>query len=159
MKLYLLRHAEAEPTITTDAARELTARGIEQARNVGLYCARRHLQPEVILTSPLRRAEQTAALAGESLEQRVEPQTERFLASGMDPQTALEELRAYQRLNDVMIVGHQPDFGMLAAELIGMADAENLAVGKASLTCIEVERLAPGMGLLRFSLPVRMMVG
>ena len=61
MLLYLLRHAEAVPRNgSDDAARELTEKGIAQAKKVGRFCQSHDILPALILTSPLRRAEQTA---------------------------------------------------------------------------------------------------
>ena len=71
----------------------------------------------------------------------------------MHPADALDELRAYDRLDSLFLVGHQPDLGLLIAALLGLQSDENLAVGKASLTCLEVNQLSPGNGSLRFFLP------
>lgn len=154
MKLYVLRHAEAVDHAPTDAARELTARGLEQARAVGTFCQRHGLTPELVLTSPYRRAVQTAELFAAAFGQT--PQQASFLASGMRDSTALNELRAYKRFDSVVIVGHQPDLGDLIAVLLGLPASENFPVGKASLTCLEVERLAPGGASLRFFLPSKL---
>ncbi len=155
MKIYLLRHADAESARTTDAARELTPLGFDQARAAGRFCVRSGITPALILTSPYRRARQTAEGVGDAL--KVAPQAAAFLASGMEPETGLDELRAYQQLAEVMIVGHQPDLSLLAAALLGMEDAENLAFDKASLMCVEAGRIAKGQGLLRFFVPARLM--
>ncbi len=155
MRLYVLRHAEAADRAPTDAARELTALGIEQAQTVGAFCKRHGVKPNLILTSPFRRAVQTATLAAAAL--GLTPQTAGFLASGMDPENALMELGAYKQFASVMIVGHQPDLGMLVTALLGLPDAESLPVGKASLTCLEVAQLAPGAASLQFFLPVKLM--
>lgn len=155
MKIYLLRHADAEGTRTTDAARGLTELGFDQARAAGRFCVRSGIMPALLLTSPYRRARQTAECVGDAL--RVAPQTAAFLASGMEPETGLDELRAYQQLSEVMIVGHQPDLSLLAAALLGLEDAENLAFGKASVMGLEAGRVAKGGGLLRFFVPARLM--
>ena len=155
MRLYLLRHAEAVDHAASDAARELTARGLEQARTVGTFCLKHALRPDLILTSPYRRAVQTAELAAAALDQSA--QIAPFLASGMTPETALDELRAYQRFASVMLVGHQPDFGRLIATLLGSRNEAALPVGKASLASLEVDRLLPGGASLRFFLPVKLM--
>ena len=156
MRLYLLRHAEAVDRAPSDAARELTSQGLAQARTVGAFCQRHALKPDLILTSPFRRAAQTAELAAAALGQPT--QIAPFLASGMDPATALDELRAYQRFAAVMLVGHQPDLGMLATTLLGLPDDEALPVSKASLICLQVNRLLPGGAQLEFFLPVTLMV-
>lgn len=155
MHLSLLRHAEAVDNAPTDSARELTPHGLEQARRVGAFCQRHGLAPDLILTSPYRRAVQTAELTAAALGQF--PQSAPFLTSGMHPATALRELSAYVRLGGVLVVGHQPDFGDLIALLLGLPDAGNFPVGKASLTSLDVRRFAPGGASLRFMLPVECM--
>ncbi len=155
MLLYLLRHADAEGLRTTDAARELTPEGHRQAGVVAAYCHRMGLQPELILASPYRRTVQTAealkqALGGVTL------QSEPFLASGMDPEAAFEGLKGYGWAGSLMLVGHQPDIGQLAASLLGINDAGGMSVGKATLIGIEADRLAPYGGSLQFFLPVEM---
>ena len=154
MKLYVLRHAEAVDRAATDAARELTPRGLDQARAVGAFCQRHDLAPDLVLTSPYRRAIQTAELFAAAFGQT--PQPAPFLASGMRVATALDELLAYQRFSSLMIVGHQPDLGDLIAALLGLPSSDNFPVGKASLTCLQVERLVPGGAGLRFFLPSRL---
>ena len=156
MHLYLLRHADAESHASSDRERVLTANGHEQARAVGEFCRRQSVRPELILTSPYRRTVQTAEHVTAALSDGA-AQAAAFLASGMEPEAALAELRAHQRLGGVMLVGHQPDLGMLAARLIGLASSENLPVSKASLLCIEVRRLATAGGSLEFLLPAKMM--
>lgn len=156
MRLYLLRHADAAPYAASDRERELTPKGDEQARVVGEFCRRQAIRPELILTSPFRRTVQTAALVAAALGDG-QPREAAFLASGMEPETALVELRAYERLASVMLVGHQPDLGMLAASLLGLKADGNLPVSKASLACIELDHVTPGGGSLAFFLPARMM--
>ncbi len=156
MLLYLLRHADAEGVRTTDAARELSPEGKRQAEKVGAFCQRQGLHPELILASPYRRTVQTAeevarALGGVTL------QNEPFLASGMEPQAAFDGLQAYGWAGSLLLVGHQPDIGQLAATLLGVNDAGGIPVGKATLIGIEADRLAPYGGSLQFLLPVEMM--
>ena len=156
MRLYLLRHADAEDLRITDAARELTAKGKRQAETVGACCQRLNLRPDVLLASPYRRTVQTAeavagALAGVSVK------TDDFLKSGMEPEGAFAGLQAYGWAESVLLVGHQPDIGLLAAALLGINDAGGMSVGKATLIGLEVSRFAPYAGSLEFFLPVGMM--
>ncbi len=156
MRFYLLRHADAEDLRTTDAARELTPEGKRQAETVGACCKRLGLRPDVLLASPYRRTVQTAdavagALGGVSVK------TEDFLRSGMELEEALAGLQAYGWAESVMLVGHQPDVGLLAASLLGINDAGGMSVGKATLIGLEVSRFAPYAGSLEFFLPVGMM--
>ena len=157
MTLYLLRHADAEEVRTSDSARELTPRGVGQARTVGQFCARKQLRPALLLTSPYRRALQTAEIVAEVLQMEGGAQTEGFLASGMDPETAFKELQAFGWAQSLMIVGHQPDLGVLATALLGLTDAGGLPVGKGTLIGLRLERLAPYGASLEFAVPVEMM--
>ena len=157
MQLYLLRHADAVAVSTSDAARELTPKGIEQAGTVGRFCIRKQVRPVLILTSPYRRTVQTAEIVAEALKLAGGPQEEEFLASGMEPETALTELQAFGWAQSLLVVGHQPDLGLLAASLLGLPDASGLPVSKAMLICLRVERLAPYAASLEFAVPVAMM--
>ncbi len=157
MLFYLLRHAEAENDAPSDAARELTPKGLEQARTVAAFCERKGVRPALILTSPYRRTVQTADAVAEALKIEGGPQTEQFLASGMDPESALAGLHAFGWAQSLMVVGHQPDLGELATTLLGLSDAGALPVSKATLICLRVERLAPYAARLEFALPVGMM--
>ena len=123
---------------------------------MGAFCKRRGIKPNLVLTSPFKRAVQTAQLVAAPL--GLMPQTAGFLASGMDPENALMELGTYKQFASVMIVGHQPDLGLLATSLLGLQSDETLPVGKASLICLEVSRLAPGGASLHFFLPIQLMV-
>ena len=156
MRLYLLRHADAADLRTTDAARELTPKGKRQAETVGACCKRLGLRPDVLLASPYRRTVQTAETVAGALE-GVEVKTEDFLKSGMEPEGAFAGLQAYGWAESVMLVGHQPDVGLLTAALLGINDAGGMPVGKATLIGVEVSRFAPYAGNLEFFLPVGMM--
>ena len=156
MRLYLLRHAHAEDLRTTDAARELTPKGKRQAETVGACCQRLGLRPDVLLASPYRRTVQTAETVASALE-GVSVKTEDFLKSGMEPEGAFAGLQAYGYAESVLLVGHQPDLGLLAASLLGLNDAGGMSVGKATLIALEVSRFAPYAGSLEFFLPVGMM--
>jgi len=154
MLLTLLRHAEASPYQPDDFSRCLTEKGISQAGKVGEYLALHHLKPDLILSSPVLRAKETAAIVANKL--GVDFTEAPWLACGMNPETALSELSAYHKLDSVMIVGHEPDFSTLVATLLGLENSLSINVSKASLTAIDLPRLVAGSGVLRFFLPVKL---
>jgi phosphohistidine phosphatase len=80
-----------------------------------------------------------------------------WLASGMSASTGAEELRAYREEPGVMLVGHEPDFGQLAAHLLGLPGSESIRIRKASLTLIELETADAGTARLLFSIPCKLM--
>ena len=155
MTLYLLRHAEAEALAASDYARRLTPKGEDQAERTGKFCRRHDVLPEVILSSPVTRALQTAKIVQKSLSDSGLIEVP-WAACGMDPDTARDELRAYAKLNAVMLVGHQPDLGHLAATLLGCDNAGSLHVRKSLLCAID---LSPDLrhGVLEFFIPAKLM--
>jgi phosphohistidine phosphatase len=109
--IWLLRHGEAEDG-SPDEARRLTPKGEEQARAAGGALKALGVELELCLTSPRVRAEQTARLACEALD--VEVSIDDRLSGG--PIDA-EELAA--GLDEVLLVGHDPDFSMAVHDLTG----------------------------------------
>jgi phosphohistidine phosphatase SixA len=73
----------------------------------------------------------------------------------MDPQNAIHEIATYIKFKSILLVGHEPDFSMLIAALIGLARSPSIQVGKASLISINLPRLQFGSGILQFVLPVK----
>lgn len=109
--IWLLRHGDAEDG-SPDAERRLTEKGEDQARAAGAAVAALGVEIGACLTSPKVRAADTARLACEPL--GVEPRHEPALAGG--PFDA-EQLAA--GLEEVLLVGHDPDFSMAVHALTG----------------------------------------
>ena len=110
--LWLLRHGDAAEG-SPDAERPLTEKGKEQARAAGRALKKLGVQPGACLTSPKMRAVDTARLACEEL--GIEPQHEPKLAGGpFDPEALAAGLG-----DDVLLVGHDPDFSMAIHSLTG----------------------------------------
>jgi phosphohistidine phosphatase len=110
--IWLLRHGEAEQG-SPDAERKLTEKGERQSRAVGAALEKMGVKPDACLASPKVRAADTAKLACEPL--GVEVQLEPRLAGG--PFDA-DELAAGLG-DDVLLVGHDPDFSMAVHGLTG----------------------------------------
>ncbi|MDR3405404.1 MAG: phosphohistidine phosphatase SixA [Chthoniobacter sp.] len=155
MLLYLLRHADADMPAPSDGARPLSEKGIDQAKKVARFCEAHDMQLSLILTSPLRRAHETAKPVAAAL--RAELVIAQWLSSGMHPQAGLEELRAYRAQSSVMLVGHEPDFSQFAAHLLGLPTNTAINIRKASLTLLEIDVFRAGAASLQFSLPCKLM--
>ena len=110
--IWLLRHGEAEDG-SPDAERKLTEKGERQARAAGAALARVDPKIDACLASPKVRAADTAKLACEAL--GVEVQLEPKLAGG--PFDA--EMLAAGIGDNVLLVGHDPDFSMAVHTLTG----------------------------------------
>ena len=110
--LWLLRHGDAADG-SPDAERPLTEKGERQARDSGRALARLGVKIDACLTSPKVRAAETARLACEPL--GIEPQHEPKLAGGPFDAEAL----AAGLGDNVLLVGHDPDFSMAVHALTG----------------------------------------
>ena len=114
MRIYLVRHAEAasgEP----DDLRPLTGAGRETARALGARLAAEGARPDAVLSSPLLRARETAAELARAL--GCEPEPDERLAPGATADDVRDVVGG--RGTAVVVVGHQPDCGEIAAELRG----------------------------------------
>jgi phosphohistidine phosphatase SixA len=118
VRLYLVRHAEAAPG-DPDELRPLTAHGRDQARALGRRLHAENARPETVLTSPLLRARETGDELARALGARSEPDDR------LAPGASLDDLRAAiaGRGEQVVVVGHQPDCGQIAAALTGREPA------------------------------------
>ena len=110
MRLVLVRHAEAAPG-DPDELRPLTPSGRAQARRLGEELAPE--RPDAVLTSPLLRARETADAIARAAGLDAEPVQR--LAPGATPDDVL--LAVAGRGETVVCVCHQPDVGLVAAEL------------------------------------------
>lgn len=131
MRLYLVRHAKAEPG-EPDELRRLTPAGRDAARAVGRRLADEGVRPSVVLTSPLLRARETAKEIARASGAAVE--TVGALGPGATP----EEVQAAVagRGEHVVVVGHQPDCGIVAAAL---GDGEAPSFPPAGMIALELE--------------------
>jgi phosphohistidine phosphatase len=111
MRLVIVRHAEAAPG-EPDELRSLTAQGREQARALGELFRAVGIEPNVVLTSPLLRARETAAAL-----ELGEPEVDDRLAPGASPEDVRDA--AWGRGDTVLVVGHQPDCGRAMLALSG----------------------------------------
>jgi phosphohistidine phosphatase len=155
MHLFLLRHADAEPNAGSDEARRLTEKGREQAKKVGRFMDAHELQLSLVLTSPVRRAHETAQIVVDQM--RSELIIAPWLACGMHPEAAVQELEAYRSQTSVMLVGHEPDFSQLCAHLLALPSATQIHVRKASLSLFNLPVLRGGAATLEFSIPCKLM--
>ncbi|MDH0649032.1 phosphohistidine phosphatase SixA [Pseudomonas sp. GD03858] len=143
MKLWVLRHGEAESRANTDAERRLTAHGREQV----LHSAARLLgQPlQAIIASPYVRAQQTAALVHGALGFAEPVRTVPWLTPDSDVQQVIAQIERLG-LEHVLLVSHQP----LVGALVGMLEHGHLqqAVPMSTASLAELEGDWPLAGLM-----------
>jgi phosphohistidine phosphatase len=133
MHIYFLRHGIAEDgAIGGDSARALTAAGALQMQTEARGMKRLGVKIDVLLTSPLVRARQTAAIVAEALGHQAI--SEPLLASGMAPQ-GLSPLLARYSGQRIMIVGHEPDLSSAISWMIG---GGSINMKKGALALVEL---------------------
>lgn len=148
MKLYFIRHASASDIAASDAARELTAQGRQEARVAGRALAKLGVKPARVFASPLLRARQTAEIIANELASPVETLDE--LLNDTPTSRLLKSLNRVGVNDEVILVGHMPSLAGHVAHLIGANSGEGLAFGKASVALVEADTLKAGGGKLRW---------
>jgi len=144
MIVYFLRHANAGERLTNpkkDEKRALDDTGVEQCGYVGRALAALDVQVDIILSSPLKRAAQTASLVGNELSYEGKLQLE----DGLRPAAAFPDFRKlldkYARYESIMVVGHNPNL----SEFLGRCISENgceaaVELKKAAVAKVEMAR-------------------
>ncbi|MGC1322541.1 MAG: phosphohistidine phosphatase SixA [Candidatus Udaeobacter sp.] len=118
MQLYFLRHGEADwPGWTKpDDERPLTDFGKKEVREVAKFLNRLKVKPDLIVSSPLPRALQTAEVAAEQLKTKLRQD------EVLEPGFGISELSTVlkrHRSKVLMLVGHEPDFSSVISALTG----------------------------------------
>jgi len=146
MKLYFFRHGEADwPNWNKpDDDRPLTKEGAKEVRRVAKLLSQLKIAP-LILTSPLPRASQTAAIAAEVLD--VKMREENNLKPGFNAARLGKTLRGFSA-DSLMVVGHEPDFSHTIRELTGGA----IKLSKTGVALVDFDESSMS-GRLRWLLP------
>ncbi len=154
MEIYLLRHGIAEPPRPglDDPERALLPEGKKRLRSVLRAAKAAGVQPSLIMTSPYRRAVETAEIAAKALGYTEEIVRTNTLQPGRTPEEVWEELQTTHSESGILLAGHEPLFGYLAAFLLGTPSLL-VDVKKGSLIRIDVEQSGPRpRGVLRWYL-------
>ncbi len=151
VRVHLLRHAHAGDAfewIGDDDLRPLTKKGRRQAERLGAFLEAHAVRPDVIFTSPLVRARQTAEIVAEALGMTIK--VDRRLGSGFG-QRELWALLDEAGAPEILLVGHDPDLSMLLTYLI---DAAGMSMKKGTLATVDLHtKLGDGEGELRWLVP------
>jgi phosphohistidine phosphatase len=131
MELLLLRHADALDHAATDHKRPLSPKGHEQAALVAKFLGGYRVRPTLLLSSAALRSLETAAPIATALGFPVTPCN--WALPGMTPAQAVEGIGRHLPADAMLLVGHQPDLGDLAASLLGRLATEHLHFEKATL--------------------------
>lgn len=159
MQIYLLRHGIAEDTGPdgSDVERALTDEGRKRLRRAAPAWARLVEPPDVVLTSPLRRAQETAAMFAEAVRFSGAPRVETALVPDAPPALAasLLEAEALSGTGRVAVVGHEPHLGYLLGLLVTGHPRMPIPLKKGMLVGVETTSSANLVASLRFALTQR----
>jgi phosphohistidine phosphatase len=155
LELYLVRHAiaaERGPKYPDDRLRPLTPAGTKRFAESVPGLVEMDVVLDVVLTSPLVRARETAMVLAAALKPKPPIVEIEALAPGGRPQAIVEAIKAHaKRARRMALVGHEPDLGELAARLLGARGGVEFKKGAVCL--IDVDGATPGgPGTLRWML-------
>ncbi|HZE26633.1 MAG TPA: phosphohistidine phosphatase SixA [Terriglobales bacterium] len=144
MIVYFLRHANAGTHLATpkkDEKRGLDKEGIDQCGYVGRALAALDVQVDAIISSPLKRSTQTAALVGNEMGHEGKLQIE----AALRPQAAFADFRKlldkYARQEAIMVVGHNPNLSEFLGRIVSAAGCEAaVELRKGAVAKVELER-------------------
>ncbi|MEZ0122510.1 MAG: phosphohistidine phosphatase SixA [Candidatus Reddybacter sp.] len=148
MDLFFLRHGEAEPRAASDAERQLTPAG--ESDVLGVIESRRAelAAVELIVTSPYKRALQTAKIAAQALGFDQELLVTEQLEPGGEPQALFHFIDVLDA-KSILLVTHQP----LVGDVLSLLSGDNiwLAMGTANLVALQTEAPVPGFADVRWA--------
>jgi phosphohistidine phosphatase len=153
-EIYVVRHGLAEErgdAWPDDTKRPLSEDGVSAMRKSARGLARLGVGLDVVLTSALVRAKQTAELVAGGLNPRPPVTTAESLAPGGTYQEIIADLEKQTRRKRIAIVGHEPGIGEFAARLIG--SRHPIEFKKGAVCRIDIDSIPPsGPGDLRWLL-------
>jgi phosphohistidine phosphatase len=149
MIIYFLRHASAGEPLSNakkDEKRALDEAGVEQCGYVGRALAALNVQVDAILSSPLKRAAQTASLVGNEMGHEGKLQLE----DGLRPTATFVDFRKlidkYAKLDAIMVVGHNPSLSEFLGRSISATGCEaTVELKKGAVARVEMSRNAASL--------------
>jgi phosphohistidine phosphatase len=162
MELFILRHGEAGKRLGTgnDAARSLTVAGQKEVEEVAESLTEMNVKLDFIVTSPLKRALQTAEIVAGTLKVKKNgfEEWDELKPEG-NRQEFYRRLSQFKQESSVMVVGHEPYLSTMISELIFNGNGTGqIVLKKAGLAKIGITALQPKVkGKLRWLLPPRHM--
>ncbi|MFY9610135.1 MAG: phosphohistidine phosphatase SixA [Blastocatellia bacterium] len=149
MELYLIRHALAQQlglkNDFTDEKRTLTSEGRERMREAARGLRKLGVQLDLLLTSPLVRAVETAEIVADAMgfsKKEIIPTDK--LAPGGSADDLFAEIKSHS-VESVALVGHQPDLGEMMAKILQTRGKLSIDLKKGSVCCINVVETVPSL--------------
>jgi phosphohistidine phosphatase len=154
MELYLLRHGIAEDRSASgrDADRALTEEGRNKLHRVLKRAAAAGVSPSLIISSPYKRALETAEIAAAELKYKGEILKAGTVLPDSSPPSLWSEIREHRNETSLLVAGHEPLFSATVAFLLGSTNAM-VDFRKAALVRIDIHNFgAQPQGVLQWML-------
>ncbi|MGZ4788274.1 MAG: phosphohistidine phosphatase SixA [Terriglobales bacterium] len=147
MDIYFLRHANAGQSLADpkqDEKRPLDQLGVDQSQQMGRVLKALNLELDAIVSSPLARTKQTAALVAEELGFK----KSLLLDDALRPDAKFEDFRQLVRRhakdNAIMVVGHNPTLSEFLSLMVSEeATDSTIEMKKAAVAKVQMERRQP----------------
>ena len=162
MELYLLRHGKAFDIgaggAQDDFSRALTEKGIEEMESEARAMRRLGVKPDLIVSSPLVRATETAQIVAKRLGLKKVLLKSELLSPGLDLSGLRTLVDQYDAAESIMLVGHEPDLSAVIGDLMG-ARGESVEMKKGGLALLSFARpVKRGAGILQWLIPPRILL-
>lgn len=157
MKIFFLRHglaADREDWKGDDSDRPLTEQGRARMKQEAEAFAKLELEPDVVVTSPLVRAVQTAEIVADHLKRGAKLVKDERLGPDFGPKALAEILSSYPKADALLLVGHEPGMSDAISYLIG---GGRVVCKKGGLACVEVSDPASMAGELVWLIPPKVL--
>jgi phosphohistidine phosphatase len=154
MHIFFLRHGDASSDSRyDDSERPLTDLGMRQSTLVGSLLQRMNVVIDTALSSPLKRAQDTATIVLSYINNRQNTVSE-LLMNGADSRRLFDQLNKL-KVSSVLLVGHEPYLSETISLLIGGNRKVEIEMRKCSLALVDVSiPIHQGAGILKFLIPV-----
>ena len=159
MLVYFLRHglaANAETWRGDDAERPLTDKGRERMSAVARKLAKLDIDADVVVTSPLLRAKQTASIVARALDLSEKVVEDERLAGGFGVDALAAILRDHCDAEAVVLVGHEPNMSATIGHVLGGVRVE---LKKGAIACLSFEDPTSSKSELLWLAPPKVLIG
>jgi phosphohistidine phosphatase len=139
VELFILRHgkAEARASGNNDADRALTGQGEEEIKIIGRWTVAMGYTFDLIATSPLKRAMQTARIIGTTTKQEHKVKVWDLLSPGGDINTLSRQVAAIGGDSSVLIIGHEPMLSLFISLIISGDATASIVLSKGAFARIK----------------------
>ena len=147
MNLYVLRHASAgekRPNPILDRKRPLDKEGKQQCLLIGSYLNALRVNVDLIVSSPLKRALQTASLVGTELGYESTIQLSEELAPGGTVEGFQRLVASLNVYENVLVIGHNPSLSQFLGSMITPSGKANIRMRKGTIARVDCTR-KPGL--------------